>query len=85
MKPQTLPQWLAHNRREHPQAVGHRYKLRGIWQEFTWSGIYDTVRRIAYGLLALGLERGQTLLLIGENGPRFTGSSGPQWRWAQKP
>jgi long-chain acyl-CoA synthetase len=69
VKPQTLPQWLLKNRRERPAVVGHRYKVRGIWQQFTWNAIYDKVRQIAYGLLALGVERGQTVMVIGENRP----------------
>lgn len=69
MKPQTLPQSLLHNRCERPDAVGHRHKRRGIWKEFSWSRIYDQVRQIAYGLLALGVQRGQTVVLISENRP----------------
>src|SRR5439155_17435258 len=69
MRPHTLPQWLLHSRREVPDTIGHRYKQRGIWKEFSWSGIYVRVVEIAYGLLALGVERGQTVLLISENRP----------------
>ena len=71
MKPQTLPQWLLHNQREHPHLIGHRHKLRGIWKEFSWSAIYAQVRRTALGLSALGVERGQTVMLIGENRPEI--------------
>jgi long-chain acyl-CoA synthetase len=71
MRPQTLPQWLLHNRRERAHEVGHRYKQRGIWKEFDWNGIFDRVVEIAYGLLALGVQRGQTVMLISENRPEL--------------
>jgi long-chain acyl-CoA synthetase len=71
VKPQTLPQWLLHNQREYPGVIGHRYKQRGIWKEFSWSAVYQQVRQTAFGLLALGVERGQTVMLIGENRPEI--------------
>ncbi len=69
MKPQTMPQWLLHNHKLLPDMVAHRHKRRGIWQEFSWSQIYAQVRQTAFGLLALGVERGQTVMLISENRP----------------
>lgn len=71
MKPQTVPQWLLHNSRERAALVGHRYKQRGIWHEYTWQQIYEKVRGVAFGLLAHGIERGQTVMVIGENRPEI--------------
>lgn len=71
MKPQTLPQLLRQNMLERPGVVGHRYKQRGIWQEYAWSHIYEKVTETAFGLLALGVSRGQTVLLISENRPEL--------------
>jgi long-chain acyl-CoA synthetase len=71
MKPQTIPQWLLFNSRERAQMVGHRYKQRGIWAEFTWHQIYLRVQDTAFGLLALGIEPGQTVMIVGENRPEI--------------
>ncbi|MES2360723.1 MAG: AMP-binding protein [Pseudomonadota bacterium] len=71
MKPQTLPQLLRQNKLVRPGMVGHRYKQRGIWKEYSWSHIYEKVTGIAFGLLALGVSRGQTVLLISENRPEL--------------
>ncbi|CAN7748861.1 AMP-binding protein [Variovorax sp. LjRoot84] len=71
MKPQTVPQWLLYNSRERAELVGHRYKQRGIWTEYSWRRIYDKVQSTAFGLLALGIERGQTVMVIGENRPEI--------------
>lgn len=70
-KPQTLPQLLLNNRRAQPDLVGQRYKQRGIWKEYTWRYIHDEVERMAFGLLALGVSRGQTVMLISENRPEI--------------
>ncbi|MDP3761207.1 MAG: AMP-binding protein [Ramlibacter sp.] len=69
--PQTLPQWLLHNARARADVVGHRHKCRGIWQEFSWEQIHERTRRIAFGLLTLGVKRGDTVVLIGENRPEI--------------
>jgi long-chain acyl-CoA synthetase len=67
--PQTLPQLLLHNARTVPSGVAHRHKRRGIWQEFCWVEVYAIVERLAGGLRALGVSRGQTVMLISENRP----------------
>jgi long-chain acyl-CoA synthetase len=69
--PQTLPQLLLNNHRLRPETIGHRYKQRGIWKEFSWSAIYREVESLAFGLLALGVARGQTVMLISENRPEI--------------
>ncbi len=69
--PQTVPQWLAYNARERAGLVGHRHKCRGIWQQFTWAHIHEKTVRIAFGLLALGVKPGDTVMLIGENRPEI--------------
>ncbi|HEY2561284.1 MAG TPA: long-chain fatty acid--CoA ligase, partial [Caldimonas sp.] len=70
-RPETLPQWLLRNRRERADLIGHRHKQRGIWKEYSWRSIFERVEQIAFGLLALGVSRGQTVMLIGENRPEI--------------
>ena len=67
--PQTLPQWLLHNARERAAQVGQRHKQSGVWREYRWAAIYAEVRRIAAGLAARGVTRGETVVVISENRP----------------
>ncbi len=66
----TLPKLML----ETANALGHsrvavREKEFGIWQEITWGEYVERVREIALGLVALGLERGDKVALIGDNRP----------------
>jgi len=70
-QPQTLPQWLWHHAKTRPDMIGQRHKRDGIWREYSWAQIAREVERIAFGLLARGIERGQSVLLIGENRPEM--------------
>ncbi len=69
--PQTAPQWLAYNARERGSLVGQRYKTRGVWRQFSWQHIHAQAESIAFGLLALGVKPGNTVMLIGENRPEI--------------
>jgi len=48
-----------------------RYKHFGIWQPYTWKDYYLNVKYLALGLLALGFEPGDKLLIIGDNAPQW--------------
>lgn len=72
----TLPKIL----RQRAQTLGDRevamrVKDRGIWRRYTWKDYYEKVRYLAMGLVSLGLERGEKVLIIGENKP--------EWFWAE--
>jgi long-chain acyl-CoA synthetase len=68
---ETFPQLL----RQHAQARGSRTAIRekdlGIWLSWTWREVADEVRAIACGLAAIGLKRGQTVAVVGDNRPRL--------------
>ena len=51
--------------------VAQRKKRYGIWQEYTWKEVYEHVVGFALGLLDLGLNKGDTLAIIGENDPEM--------------
>ena len=51
--------------------VAQRKKRYGIWQEYNWNEVYDEVVKLAMGLDKLGLQAGDTLLIIGENDPEM--------------
>jgi long-chain acyl-CoA synthetase len=49
--------------------VAMREKEFGIWVPITWKQYYDNVKRIALGMVSLGLERGDKVAMIGDNRP----------------
>ena len=53
-----------------------RHKDFGIWQTWTWAQLRDEVRALRVGLRKLGLKRGDTVAIIGDNRPRLYGRSG---------
>ncbi|HEX7124755.1 MAG TPA: long-chain fatty acid--CoA ligase [Thermodesulfobacteriota bacterium] len=68
----TLPQLLVRNaERFGDRRVALREKEFGIWQEVTWAGYLRRVRDFSLGLVALGLARGGTVAIIGDNRPEW--------------
>ncbi|HEX7442020.1 MAG TPA: AMP-binding protein, partial [Caldimonas sp.] len=67
----TLPQLLVHQASRYPERVLHRKKDFGIWQQHTWADVLLRVCDFALGLAALGVGRGQTVAIVGENEPEF--------------
>lgn len=51
--------------------VAQRKKRFGIWQEYSWREVYDHVVNFSLGLSELGLQPGDTLVIIGENDPEM--------------
>ena len=47
------------------------HKESGAWRALTWSATRDRVTRLARGLRALGLERGDRVVLVSENRPEW--------------
>jgi long-chain acyl-CoA synthetase len=48
-----------------------RYKHYGIWQPYTWKDYYLNVKYLALGLLSLGFEPEDKVLIIGDNAPQW--------------
>lgn len=68
---ETIPQALLHQAARFGDRVFHRRKDFGIWQTYTWNQVVERVSEIAMGLAALGVERGQTVAMVGENEPEL--------------
>lgn len=71
-KGDTWPKVLKYNYEkygDHHRAM--RYKHYGIWQPFTWKDYYLSVKYLALGLLALGFEHGDKVVIIGDNAPEW--------------
>lgn len=71
MSDATLPRLLMHNAERLGDRVALREKEFGIWQTVTWRQFVDHVRAFAMGLRALGMQRGDTVAIIGDNRPEW--------------
>ena len=69
--PLTLPGLLAFRAARTPDAVALREKEFGIWQEITWAGYLDRVRRFALGMAEMGVRAGDRIAVAGDNRPEW--------------
>lgn len=67
----TLPKNLLAMVRTYGPQVAMRKKRYGIWQEYTWQESYQHVHDFALGLMALGVQRGDKISIIGDNDPEY--------------
>jgi len=71
-KGDTWPQVLQYNYQKYGDShIAMRHKHRGIWQPYTWKDYYLNVKKLALGLLSLGFEPGDKLIIIGNNAPQW--------------
>ena len=63
----TLPKLLKLRAEQFADRVFIRYKHLGVWQRITWKEVYENVRAFGLGLMKLGLKRGETVAIAGEN------------------
>ena len=71
----TFPKLIQRNARLRPSRPAFRHKDFGIWQEWSWAEVHETVRAFAVGLAMLGVERGTKVAVVGRNRPRLYWSS----------
>ena len=69
--PDTFPRLLLEHARERGDHPAIREKDLGIWQTYSWKQALEEVRSLACGLHTLGLGRGDTVAIIGDNRPRL--------------
>ena len=67
----SIPALLARNVANHPTKPAYREKEFGIWQSWTWAEADAEIRAMAMGLMAIGLERGDHVAIIGRNRPQL--------------
>jgi long-chain acyl-CoA synthetase len=67
----TFPRLMLEHAAQRPDAPALREKEFGIWQTLSWQALATLVRELAGGLAAAGLQRGQHLVVVGENRPRL--------------
>lgn len=67
----TLPKYLKLGMRKWGDRIYMRRKNLGVWQKYTWNDVYGHVRDFSLGLMKLGLKRGDTVAIAGENEPEL--------------
>ena len=67
--PQSVPALLARNVATIGVKPAYREKEFGIWQSWSWAEAAEEIDAIAIGLLALGVDRGDHVAIIGRNRP----------------
>ncbi|MEJ6390264.1 AMP-binding protein [Gymnodinialimonas ulvae] len=67
--PQSVPALLRRNAKQFGSHPAYREKEFGIWQSWTWAEAEAEIEPLALGLLALGLNRGDYVAIIGRNRP----------------
>ncbi|MEO0762834.1 MAG: AMP-binding protein, partial [Pseudomonadota bacterium] len=67
----TFPKLLRMNAERRRGMPASREKEFGIWQSWTWGQVAEETRALALGLMALGLEPGQRIAVIGTNRPHL--------------
>ncbi len=69
--PDTFPKLLSKHVADRPDRPAIREKDLGIWQSWSWRAVAEEVRALACGLADLGLQRGEKVVIIGDNRPRL--------------
>jgi long-chain acyl-CoA synthetase len=69
--PDTVPKLLLRNAVMYADKPAAREKDLGIWQSWNWAQVLEETRAFSVGLYVLGLARGQTVAIVGDNRPRL--------------
>lgn len=67
----TIVERLKEQAETQPQGVAMREKSFGLWNEITWSQLWDRVQEVAHALLSLGVEPGDRIAIHSENRPEW--------------
>ena len=73
----SIPALLDRNVAQFGNKPAFREKEFGIWQSWTWAEAADEIQYLALGLLALGIERGDHVAIIGRNRRRSSRRATP--------
>lgn len=67
----TLPELFFEQVRRRGDRLALRHKAYGIWHRVSWDEYGAEVRKVAAGLLAVGLRRQENVAILGENRPEW--------------
>jgi long-chain acyl-CoA synthetase len=68
---QNIPARLFQQARRIPEKAAYHEKIDGVWRMTTWSQYAENVRRAGSSLIALGIEPGDTVAILGANRPEW--------------
>lgn len=68
---ETAPGIFRETVRKHQDRVAMRKKEHGLWHDLSWNDYYRMAKWVGSGLAALGLEKGETVSIIGDNCPEW--------------
>ena len=69
--PRSFPELFFSQVVRYQDRVALRHKDFGIWKRISWKEYGEMVRIVAAGLIALGVERGDQIAILGENRPEW--------------
>jgi len=69
--PRSFPELFFSQVVRYQDRVALRHKDFGIWKRISWKEYGEMVRIVAAGLIALGVERGDKIAILGENRPEW--------------
>ncbi len=67
----TTPAVFEKTVKESGDHVAMRYKELGLWHDISWRRYYETARNISAALIDMGLEKGMSAAIIGDNCPEW--------------
>ena len=67
----VVPRHFVHTAQRLQDKVAMRHKKQGLWQEVTWQEYYQRARELALAMLAMGVEKGDFVGVLGENSPEW--------------
>ena len=70
--PQTIPHYCFESFRRHNKSDALAFKIDNIWNYVNGAEAIERVKRIAMGLVALGVKKGDRVAIISENRPEWS-------------
>jgi len=67
----TLPERVRRHARLRPGEIALRHKDLGLWRQYTWRDYAEQTARAGLGLLALGIQTGDRIAVLGDNRPEW--------------
>lgn len=68
----TIPQILFKQAKDlGSNKIAIREKMYGIWLSYTWEDYFQYIKKVALGLISLGLKRGENIGIITDNHPEW--------------
>ena len=71
MELDTIPKVLRRSNLLFGDQIAMRKKRLGIWQQYTWKEVFQRVTWICLGLLELDFQKGNRVIIIGNNEPEL--------------